>query len=65
MAAHADRCHPTGQRRARLDDAIGRRGERVASLIALAGASAVAAVLEPAGAVLGAGGGDHGRSDAA
>jgi hypothetical protein len=39
---------PTGQRRARPDDAIGRGGERVASLIALPGASAVAAVLEPA-----------------
>ncbi|MGZ4169718.1 MAG: hypothetical protein ACXVSA_23655, partial [Solirubrobacteraceae bacterium] len=47
MAAHADRRHPSPQRRAQLEDAIGRRRERLASLVALAGASAVAAVLEP------------------
>jgi hypothetical protein len=48
MAAHAGTRQSTAQRRAQLEGAIARRRERVASLVALAGASAVAALLEPA-----------------
>ena len=48
MAAHADRRHTTGQGRAQIESAIERCRERAASMVALAGASAVAAVVEPA-----------------
>ena len=48
MAAHTGRRQLSTKPPARLEDAIARRRDRMASLAALASASAVAAVLEPA-----------------